>query len=54
VLPEITSAPATEASMVPTVAVAAPRAPGRKADSRRRVVQNVAPPHTPLILGIRH
>jgi hypothetical protein len=57
VLPESTSAPAPEASMVQTAAVAEPRGPARKADSRRRVVQNappVAPPHIPLIMGVRH
>jgi hypothetical protein len=47
------SAPAIEASMVPT-AVAEPRRPARKADSQRRVVQNVHPSHIPLIVGIRH
>jgi hypothetical protein len=61
VLPESTTATtttATQASMVPTASVAEPRVSSRRADSQRRVVQNLPPvasaPRAPLILGIHH
>ena len=51
-IPESTSASASQASMVPTASD--PRGSARRSDPRRHVVQNVAPPRIPLILGIHH
>jgi hypothetical protein len=51
------SAPVAEAQsqMVPTAATMEQRAAARKAEAKRRVVQNApAPYHPPLILGIRN
>ena len=53
-IPESTSASASQASMVPTASAADPRGSVRRSDPRRHVVQNVAPPRMPLIMGIHH